>query len=158
MPLRKLNPLFCLAGLTLLVTAGCGGSGDSNPPTYPVSGVVTYQGAPVEGATVAFSTITEPIQSSSGVTDSEGRYQLSTFNADDGAQPGNYKIRVFKYERSEAPASPASEAEYVPPAENEVPRQPKNLLPDTYFNIARTPLEFTVTESDSPQTYDIELK
>ncbi|QDV67015.1 hypothetical protein Poly24_07060 [Rosistilla carotiformis] len=64
-------------GLTC-VSFGLGCSGSSVPETYPISGTVTYQGAPVADATITFSpTAGRP---ASGTTDDGGTFQLTTFD------------------------------------------------------------------------------
>lgn len=77
-----------VAPLMLLSLVGCGGggSGDDHPQTAPVSGTVTYQGKPLEGATVYF--VSEKF-SGSGKTNAEGRYELVQ-----GAVPGKNKISI----------------------------------------------------------------
>jgi len=47
----------------------------------------------VEGATVTF--IGEKY-SATGRTDSQGRYKLTTFQAGDGAVPGDYQVTIMK--------------------------------------------------------------
>jgi hypothetical protein len=136
---------------------GCGGP--SYPTTYPVSGVVTYRGQPVADAILNFSPSDESLPAAAGKTDSSGRYSLTTFQAGDGALPGDYKVRVFKYDTPEGAApvysGPAEEENYTPPGEQpSTPAQPKNLLPETYNSISRTPLSFKVSESQE-NVYDI---
>jgi hypothetical protein len=72
----------------LLIIAGCG------PKAVPVEGVVKFDGAPVEGATVTFVT-SDGKQSASGQTDASGHFSLSTSTVP-GAYPGDYKVVVVK--------------------------------------------------------------
>jgi len=77
-----------LAG-SLPVLAGCGG-----PKLVPVTGVVTFDGKPVEGATVTF--VSEDGKNSfSGSTDASGKYSLQE-GEKVGALPGAYKVLVVK--------------------------------------------------------------
>ena len=73
--------------LFAIVVAGCSGG---EFPLAPVSGTVTYDGEPLEGAEVVFA----PMESSDtievgpasvGITDAEGKYTLKTVR---GKQPG----------------------------------------------------------------------
>lgn len=73
--------------------AGC--SGAKSPATAKVTGVVTYKGSPVEGATVIFAPSAGG-KPATAITDAEGHYALSTFGAKDGAVPGDYKVTVTK--------------------------------------------------------------
>jgi len=103
---------------------GCGGK--SYPPTSPVTGVVTLDGKPVEGANVSFVSNDTKVQPASGTTDKDGKYSLTTFRSGDGAMPGEYKVAVSKY-FSEAGQSP-----YDKPAEPEETVAPKASLEDQY--------------------------
>ncbi len=74
--------------------AGCGGVAD-RPKLHRVTGVVTLDGNPVEGANVNFSTAKSP-RVASGVTDADGNYLLTTFNTDDGALEGEHAVTITK--------------------------------------------------------------
>ena len=87
--LWKWNLFLLLAGVSLF---GCSSGG---PDMAPVSGVVTYKGAPVEGAIVSFNSASAP-RSPSGTTDAQGVYRLSTFGESDGAVLGDYRVSVVK--------------------------------------------------------------
>lgn len=92
-------------GLLLLLSAallqvGC--SGD-RPKLALVTGVVTYNGAPVSGASVSFSSDVAP-RNAVGTTDASGKYQLTTYEANDGAILGDYKVTVFKADSTGVPA------------------------------------------------------
>lgn len=98
--------------LAVLATlTGCGFQSD----TLPVSGVVTYQGKPVEGAQVALAPSgteiaagavldrdSEPVaKPARGMTDAEGKFTVKTYfnpkvNAP-GARPGEYTVTVTKF-------------------------------------------------------------
>src|SRR5687768_3127557 len=81
---------IALTLLTLL--AGCGPSG---PAMVKVTGTVTLDGTPVEGANVMFvpASTGKPAQ---GKTDAAGKFTLNTdpSKPDDGAQEGEYNIAV----------------------------------------------------------------
>ncbi|MHB8898523.1 MAG: carboxypeptidase-like regulatory domain-containing protein [Thermoguttaceae bacterium] len=65
------------------------------PEMVKVSGVVTLDGEPLEGAHIRFSPeVTGP--AAFAVTDQRGRYELRTFDPGDGAIPGKYGISVTK--------------------------------------------------------------
>lgn len=87
--------ISCL-GITL-IAAGCG----PKQPVAPVSGVVTLDGAPLEGARINTQPIsqsdTTPGVGSFGVTDAEGRYTLELVSpAMPGAVIGEHVVRIKK--------------------------------------------------------------
>jgi len=86
--------------LCLLVVISILGCGDTTPKesTAPVSGVVTYNGTPVEGATVVFGADSGQPKSATAITDASGRFELSTYQKADGAIPGSYSVAISKIE------------------------------------------------------------
>ena len=66
--------------ISIAFSLGCPQGGPGGPPTYPVSGTVTYNGEPVGGANVTF-VAGQGGQSAVGVTDASGKYELTTFAA-----------------------------------------------------------------------------
>jgi hypothetical protein len=129
---------------------GCNARPAGRPLTAPVTGVVRFDGEPVAGATVSFQAEAGG-RSASGITDSLGRYQLSTFARGDGAVPGSYKVIVLKY--ATAPESSGGQGAYVTPQGPEAP--PKHLLPEKYSAVKTSGLEATV--SSGPNTIDFNL-
>ena len=91
MSVRQMCSLFSLAALGFV--AGC--SSNSNPPTIPVTGIVTLDGKPVSGAMVKFEP-SEGSQVASGTSDANGKYVLGTFAGGDGAMKGKYGVSVTK--------------------------------------------------------------
>src|SRR5687767_14557607 len=85
------------AGLAILLAAAAG-CGDRFSPV-PVSGVVTLDGKPVEGATVYFYAVGDAADGrpAHGTTDKDGAFRLSTLGDEDGALPRRYKVVVTKY-------------------------------------------------------------
>jgi len=81
----------------MLLVAGCG---PSRPKVAKVTGTVTMNGKPVEGATVAFfpqNEVTPGVgggRMASGVTDAQGKFKLMTFEPGDGAVLGKHKVTV----------------------------------------------------------------
>src|SRR5687767_5188166 len=84
-----------LVGLTVLLgaTAGC----DGRRTPVAVSGTVTLDGKPVEGATVTFHLVGDDTEGrpATGQTDKTGTFRLTT-GGEDGARPGEYKVVVVK--------------------------------------------------------------
>jgi len=116
---RVLRGGVCFTLLACL--AGCSGGGDDDrAPTVPVNGTVTYNGSPVEGATVTFSPTEPGGFGSIGTTDAKGRFSLMSQWGAAGAVPGSYQVAVSKtqVETSDDGLEEARiEEEDAPPAE-----------------------------------------
>ncbi|MCC6512065.1 MAG: carboxypeptidase regulatory-like domain-containing protein [Pirellulaceae bacterium] len=87
--------LFVLSVMVPML-AGCSADGGDNPDwpkRYPVSGVVTYQDKPVEGADVAFFS-NDGKSTSTGKTDSSGAFVLTTYLDKDGAVAGSHVVTI----------------------------------------------------------------
>ena len=103
----KQNNFYTLAlvSFSLLVFAGCG----ADAGFVRVEGVITYNGAPVEGAIVTFTAADGSDGGGSGITDANGRYRLTSpgaTNAGSGVVPGEYIVRVVHELRTEAAVNP----------------------------------------------------
>jgi len=86
------------AFLALVALAGCSKSGSH----ATVSGVVTHNGSPVEGAKVVFHSTAEVDgkagQTYGALTDSSGKYVIARAGKEPGMAPGLYKVTVVKFE------------------------------------------------------------
>lgn len=150
--------LVCVL-LTVSFAAGCS-SEPAKPATFPVSGTVTRNGQPVVGATLIFVPSATGAEAAIGMTDAEGRYQLTTFTSGDGARAGEYRVKISQYG---VPATPAGgktlshEEEQKIYKEDETPAPPpKNLLPTKYENEGTSGITHTV--KDGPTTLDIKIE
>jgi len=76
--------------LVALVATGCGQS-----PTVKVTGTVTIKGEPAENVQVTF--LPADGRPASGVTDAQGKFELSTFTQNDGAIPGEQTVTLGEY-------------------------------------------------------------
>jgi hypothetical protein len=78
----------------LVLVAGCGGKG-----TYPVEGKVVYPDGTVAtdlaGHSVNFESAELKV-SATGEVQSDGSFKLGTYENDDGALPGKYRVTVFR--------------------------------------------------------------
>jgi hypothetical protein len=77
----------------LVTFNGCGGKDEDLPRTYPVSGLVTYKGQPIDEAQVTFYP-QGPGNPGTGRTEPNGRFVLTTYDALDGAVPGIHVVTV----------------------------------------------------------------
>src|SRR5438876_2881402 len=146
--------IYVIFGFAALGACGCG----SGPKTYKVDGVVTLDGKPLAGATVAFMPQAQDGHLARGLTDQDGKFQLSTFGTNDGAVRGEYKVTVIKEEGS-GPApelSPASKTmqsmfmKKTPEGKKdmmEARRKAPSIVPPVYGDATKTPLKETVPPS-----------
>ena len=143
-----------------IVLTGC--SNSSRPPTYPVTGTVTSQGKPVAGAAITFVPTGNEGEAASAITDSNGKYALTTWRAGDGARPGEYRVKVSKQQEQTIDPSKmvknlSIEEEQKIYVENKRPPPPaKSLVPSKYQDESTSGLSHTVPNGSS--TFDIELK
>lgn len=135
----RLSLLVCVA-----MVVGCGPAADTSgrPATVPAGGTVTYKGEAVAGASVTLVP-EQGGKAAVGKTDANGKFSLMTFDPDDGAVPGTYKVTIVK--RTEAPeeVSEDSEGTSAPPAED--------LLPTKYGSATESGLTAEVTDGGENQ-------
>ena len=154
-----------LVGLTvlLLATAGCG-----NRTPVPVTGTVTLDGEPVEGATVTFHALGDDKEGrpATGQTDKTGTFRLTTGN-EDGARPGEYKVVVIKNVLA-GPKVKVPDFPDTPEGRNQRDRflwkhygddqlPYRNVLPERYGDLKATPLTCKVPGS-SPVHFPLTSK
>ncbi len=82
-------------------SAGCNGGAGG----LPVTGEVTLDGQPVEGAVVTFSPTDADGVPATGTTDSTGRFNLSSA-VGEGVAPGSYAVSIAKTAPQDLPAGP----------------------------------------------------
>jgi hypothetical protein len=144
--------------------AGCTRS--NRPDTYPVTGVVTYKGKPVVGASVAFLA-PGASRHAVGRTDEAGKFQLTTFEPNDGAIPGTHVVTVSKTESPPGPSYVASPDGRIDPAaieramreaaiQIEQAEKAGSGLPDKYADHSKSDLRLEVVSG--PNHFEIELK
>jgi hypothetical protein len=143
----------------MAVSAGCSGpAGDADrQPTAPASGVVTFLGKPVEGATVTFIPKANPVPAY-GTTDEEGKFHLTTYEQGDGAVIGEHFVTINKTTgatpSSEPPSTGNNDPEdydnYVPPALGATPPPiVKHLIPERYSEAETSGLTAKVAENEA---------
>ena len=138
--------IFQVIGIVLAVglcflTVGCG-SGDEwtakRPKVYRAQGVVKLDGKPLDEATVIYHSQSNDV-SAQGVTDKNGNFTLTTYNANDGAVEGKHKVVITKrtYEKRKT--------KYDSPEESSIALIPKELLPIKYSLPTTTTVEVEVS-------------
>lgn len=126
---------------TMCTIAGCGAETGDRPATVPARGIVTYNGEPVEKAVITFTPKQEGGTSAYAKTDAKGRFVLQTFDADDGAVPGEYDVTVKKF-LIVVPEKDEGDPGYVEPP------PPKALVPEKYMNSNTSDLTAVVREGE----------
>jgi hypothetical protein len=128
-----------------------------------VTGTVTFQGKPLAGAAITFVPAGfEGGDAASAITDSEGKYALTTWEAGDGARPGEYRVKVSKQEEQAVDPSKrvqnlSIEEEQKIYVENKKPPPPaRSLIPSKYQDDQTSGLIHKVEEK--PTTFDIKIE
>jgi hypothetical protein len=124
--------------LLLAVSLGAFSGCSDGKAAWPVRGKVTLtDGTPVAGATVSFEDKANR-RNSSGSTDENGVYTLTTFEMNDGAPAGQYTVTV-----------------HPPQAQDSGQAQPKPVFDPRYSNASTSGLTRTVEAKDN--TIDLTL-
>ena len=151
--------ILCLASISVPGFVGCGGP--KWPPTYKCSGVVTLDGAPVDRATITFYPL-DGQKPANATTDANGNYELTSFNAGDGATPGAFGVAIQKFPAIEIEAVPggkpfdeSNNTDEGPSPDSE--KDPVNQLPEKYSNHEKSGLSATVV-TDGENVFTFELK
>ncbi|MBM80742.1 MAG: hypothetical protein CMJ78_09130 [Planctomycetaceae bacterium] len=156
--------------LSVSLFVGCGGGSD-RMATVKVSGKVTFNGQPLEGAQVQFLSDGEGVNrgpAARGTTNAQGEYTLSTYEPGDGAVPGKKKVTITKTEGGADPGANTGEDgldadALTDPAKMGIdPDDPdasveKSVIPDTYANPIGTPLTAEVPESGPAEGVNFDL-
>ena len=135
----------------------------------PLSGTVTYNGEPVEGAQLTFA----PDDAANGrsalaKTEADGSFKAMTLVPGDGIMPGSYKVAVRKMTEppangSDLPVNTAEEtsgndkdADAESAKNSRLKDEVQDLLPMQYASPMTSGLTVTVEKGMAP--YNIELK
>jgi len=114
----------------------------------PVTGVVTYQGSPVTGATVTFSPQGGGVRAAAATTDAQGNFQLTTLQSNDGAMPGEYRVVVTKIETTSTEMTDEEMQKHIEKHGAPPTVESKNLLPEKYAKRDTTDLTATVKQGE----------
>jgi hypothetical protein len=139
-------PIARRATLIFLVTLVLPGCGSTKKPVE-VEGVVLLDNEPVAEATVLFIPDGGSGQPAHGLTDENGKFQLTTFKDNDGAFPGNYKVTVTKSVPPPQPpeAEPGDSRSVVAHFKAiKEQKKVKSPLPTLYASGQTTPFRYTV--------------
>ncbi len=151
--------LVCAAVAVAL--AGCNSPGGVG--ATDVSGTVTYNGAPVEGATVSFVPTGDSGKVAAGTTDAQGKFSLTTVQPGDGAIPGAYQVAISKVEGAASSGGQQTEEEArqaAMPKSGTAPApapEAKDLLPVKYKDATKSGLTADV-QSGGKNDFTFDLK
>jgi hypothetical protein len=137
----------------LAIASGCSQSG--NVKTYPVKGLVTFEGKPMVGggAISLIPTTNQPGKTAAGIIKPDGTYVLGTYKEDDGSMTGDFKVVIYQETVKEAQAAPDGSA---PTAAASTTVPPADRIPRLYSLDRETPL--TVKIEPKPNEINFELK
>lgn len=144
--------------LLLMFAVGCGGASE-RPPTHPVSGTITMDSKPVVDANVVF----QPVKPDAGTpafgkTNSDGYYELTTFDTGDGAMAAQYTITVSKQNAQDAmdeeiDLDDPGDAYDMMGGTGEA--KPSDELPAKYASPATSPEKRTVAEGSNEFSFEL---
>lgn len=137
-----------LFALFAIVVVGCSKESDRNAGTVPVSGKVTYNGQPLEGATVTFISDTG-LTPGAGMSGADGAYSLRL-------KPGSYTATVSKLTGTVADTGNITMEEAMAANTGKPPDDPKETLPAKYQSPTDSPLKFDVKQSGENK-FDVPL-
>tara|TARA_R110002111_G_scaffold261826_1_gene335769 strand:+ start:27062 stop:27520 length:459 start_codon:yes stop_codon:yes gene_type:complete len=148
--------LFFILLMTIGCTACSGPTEDKwtkdRPKTYPVTGTVTFEGKPLEAATIVFQSTGGTPQAAVGRSDKEGHFQLRTFADGDGAIAGEHNVTITCI-KTEGPPEGANLDEI------DIVIKETSLIPKQYGDVKKSGLTATVTPDQNNQvTFDLEHK
>lgn len=140
-----------MAGVSFVALSGCGGPALKD--TVPVTGKVTHNGEPIEGAMVTFLPQGDH-RAASGRTNASGIYKLTTLEPEDGAMPGPYRVSISKTEVS---ASRGSDDEPPPSINPEwPPLTATELVPVKYKHADSSGLTAEVSQGKNEINFELE--
>jgi len=135
----------------LLFLSGCGGGKDS-VKTAKVTGTVTYENKPLEGANVTFLVEGAPI--AVGTTDSEGKFSIPNVPV------GSARVGVSKNVAQPRPAAnltPDDMIKMSKPGKKSMP-PPKSAIPVKYADPNTSGFTADVSSDESANSFKFELK
>ncbi len=132
--IRFTLPILCL----FLIVCSFFGCSKGGIPVIAVTGEVTYNGQPLAEAMVMFVSQTEGVRNASAITDSQGRFELTTAGAKDkGAMSGSFMVlvtKIIEVDKSGKPVIHARESNVEAPSTGISTGKPiyKSLIPERY--------------------------
>lgn len=133
--------VFAILAVFAVAAVGCAKPSSGG---LPVKGQVTYNGTPVQGASITF---VSPAGGAPGfaMTDAEGKFTVRSSQGE-GLPAGSYQVTVTKTD-APSPQNTVSDQDpgYVPPDPNAPPVVIKDVLPAKYKDVQTSGLTADVT-------------
>ena len=151
-----MKSFLSICGVLCSVLCVCGCGGDGRPSLVPVTGKVTLNGEPIDGAMVGFQPqdIEGYNRPSTATTDAQGSFTVGTYGTDDGIPEGSYRVTVRK---SEVIGKIPEGYNLENPEENPRPLRTRLIVPEMYADAEASGLTVTVTASGiSPDVIALE--
>ncbi len=148
MTFQRYTPLVVLVAALLFV--GC----DRGPKIAQVTGVVTFDGKPVENASVSF--YPSEGRASSGVTNAEGKYELVFTRGRKGALLGDHKVTITTEIIPESDYAADDDYESENGIEQDTQSQRSEMLSAKYCELESTILTAAIVKGEN--VFDFDLK
>jgi len=142
---RSLAIACCL----MVFVVGCS---NDRIEVYPVSGTVTFNGAPMQGGgAIAFIPLTSQSGKGAGGTiDPDGNYVMSTYGDGDGSMPGEFRVVIHQTVWEEpyygGDSDEVAKGNDLKPTEVVAA---KDRIPTIYSNAQNSPLKVTVSPGEN---------
>ena len=134
------------SGIIVWIMAFMGCSNGSTA-TYPVTGTVKFaDGKPLAGGRILFQPVGADGRFARSIIGDNGGFELGTYHSNDGAVAGKHKIMITPMIPEHAAENPAESERY------------RSVIDVRYQNVQTTPLELTVKDDGSENTFEIVLK
>jgi hypothetical protein len=131
---------YCVLVLVFVCLIGCAKSDPRKAGLVPVGGTITYNGSPLDNATIVFTPKDSSKQGAGGLSDASGKFKLTTISDQDGTYTGEYAVYVLKEEQIQI-----SDEELLEYSRNgQTPPQPKSLIPTQYSNPAEPIINISI--------------
>ena len=165
MPYHSCGHAYAYLPLLLVIALCSLGCGQSGLPVEYVEGVVTLDGAPLEGATVIFSPKASEGMVAAGRTQTDGSFTLNAQGAKPGTgtTAGDYNVTISKVEMPEFVEISTDDPRYGTPEQERLQQEADNakpivIVPEKYNQIETSPFTAKVESGSNTFTFDVSSK
>jgi hypothetical protein len=146
----RFNFMLLVVSVSMLFQPGCGGSSDQ-PELGQVTGIITLDDKPLSGVAVVFQP--DNGRPARGMTDAEGKYELTYIRQTKGTKVGPNRVEIAPSEDGEAEEESENSGEESQPAAKQ-PKSGKPKIPARY-NVKS---ELNVDVKPGKNTFNFELE
>jgi hypothetical protein len=142
---NSLIPVSVLFFILFVIATFNTGCGSNKLKTYPVEGIVSIDGQPLEEGMIRFRPKHKENKHSAYGSIKKGNYKLQTTGGDFGAGaiPGEYQV-VFSV--------------LAPPLSNDQDAEATETLPNLYTKVEETPFSVTVVKGKNVFNFELKTK